>query len=79
MKKLWKASSKATAHFSASAIVEKQRVIHNPGLKMIRFGCCGKGCSNRPPLPDWIVGAVVIFVLLVMLAFLVILTKTVFS
>jgi hypothetical protein len=29
---LWKASSKASAHFSASTIVDKQRATHNPGL-----------------------------------------------
>ena len=46
---------------------------------MIRFGCCGKGCSNRPSLPEGLVGAVVIFILLVMLGFLVVLIKTVFS
>ena len=46
---------------------------------MVLFKCCGGGCSNRPQLPDWIVGAVVFFLVLVMVSFLAALIKTVFS
>ncbi len=36
--KLWKASLKASTQLNASAIVEKQRAIHNPGLRLSRQG-----------------------------------------